>query len=663
MLVHLRRAASVVVIALVLGPLLFVTPSQAYSLADWSRQLRDRAAALRVPGSTITAAMPGGSSDPTVSVRRIAGVQRSAAAGARGVTLVPSDAITSVTDPLSPRKAGVKALGAAGTAITAAYGVDLIYSNATGHGLAGSLGFGGIVASDSSSGSLVCDLQQLFLSDRTCALGPAQDYVLNSDVGDVTPEGWPLGNKTPSRDIPAVGYTAWSAGLDVVVTSGTYPSASLSFSGRQFVASGTYTGSQYTSGGGLSIQGFCVSSGGSFSAQSPSGESWTPATGLGSGQATTTGFVTERNGVFTIRCGQGAVVDHFEIYSPFFSAGPNGSDGWQNRRPWYPPGHQKWVPGGEADPARTWVTTWRCSDGSTGSATGDPWRETDPEWPGPLSPSCTSGSLTYVLVQQTAVGLDPWTLYEWSAPDALSDYAAAYPQCADAACVLELHRVDAATGTQLACFDNPEACAQWFEDPARSTNYVCTYGGAAVDLSECYVYAPTFDPATRTDAGPAYADPATGTTPSTGTTPGQDPSTGCPPPFEFTLGGLGYWVTKGTSCALEWAFVPSAQRVSVEVAATRDAVATRPPFSLFATVEPVFGGLGSGWSSACSGRLTDFDPEQRGRLAIPCAPPASPAFSTLYAVAVMAVIASTGFAVWHMLVAALGGNNGETGAS
>ena len=633
MLVHLRRAASVVVIALVLGPLLFVTPSQAYSLADWSRQLRDRAAALRVPGSTITAAMPGGSSDPNLSVRRIAGVQRSAAAGARGITLVPSDAITSVTDPLSPRKAGVKALGALGTAVTAAYGVDLVYQGAT-----AGFSYLGWFGADASSGSIVCDVQSL-LGDASCALGPLPEYVVNGDVPAWSP-GWADGVSTLTVETRGGGSFG-----------GTYPVGTMTV-----VADIQHTGNALT-GTLTPTRAFNPNA-------TPYGESgyvnagWSVALypDAGSGGGSGVYNIASNARILATAMGQD------QPYSVVITDG-KGILGPGHSITYYSPTHPLRPPDQDADPARTWVTTFECSDGSGGAVTGDPWRESQPEWPGPLSPSCTSGGLTYVLVQQTSPGLDPWTLYEWRAPDALDDYAAAYPQCADASCVLELHRVDAATGTQLACFDNPEACAQWFEDPARSTNYVCTYGGAVVDLSECYVYAPTFDPAKRTDAGPAYADPATGTTPTPGTSPGPEPSTGCPPPFEFTLGGFGYWVTKGTSCALEWAFVPSAQRVSVEVAATRDAFATRPPFSLFATIQPVFGGLGSGWSSACTGRLTDFDPEQRGRLAIPCSPPSSPAFSTLYAVAVMAVIASTGFAVWHMLVAALGGNNGETGAS
>jgi hypothetical protein len=521
-----RFVRAAVAVGLVLGSVFIATPAQAYSLSDWTASLRSRASALRVPGSAITAAMPGGSSDPSVSVRRIAGVQRSAAAGARGMTLVPADAITSVTDPLSPRKAGVKALGAAGTALTAAYGVDLVYQGAT-----AGFSYLGWFGADASSGSIVCDVQSL-IGDASCALGPLPEYVVNGDVPAWAP-GWADGVNTLTVETRGGG-----------AFGGTYPVSTMTVIAEIQHAGNALTGTL------TPTRAFNPDA-------APYGESgyvnagWSVAVHPDTGGAGGSGVYNIANNAQILSTAMGEE----QPYSVVITDG-KGIIGAGHAITYYSPTHPLRPADQDADPARTWVTTFECADGSGGSVTGDPWRESAPEWPGPLSPSCTAGGLTYVLVEQTSPGLDPWTLYEWRAPDALGDYAAAYPQCADAACVLELHRVDAATGTRVACFDQPDACAAWFEDPARSTSYVCTYGGADVALSECYAYAPTFDAARRTATGPAYADPATGAAPAPGgVTP---PAAGCgnAPAFEFTLGGIGYWIAHGTAWALCEAFVP-----------------------------------------------------------------------------------------------------------
>lgn len=508
--------------------------------AQWENFMRQRVFGLRVPGRVVQAGIPAvqGESASATSIRRIAGVQRSVGAAARGITLVPADSITSVTDPLSPKKAGLKVLGAAGSVLTAAWGADLVYQQFSGHGVLGSaFGFGGLYGSaDTTTGNLLCDVKQIF-NEASCAIAPAPDYVVNSDVPAWSP-GWRGGRSFLTLTTlggGSFGFT-YPAGTMVVsfevqhggdqLTATAVPSRAFNPDASPYGESG-----YVRSGWSVAVYPDALSTGGA-SANWISNNPRILSTSMGADQAYSLA-ITDGTGDLS--------PEHAVIY--------------------YSPTHPDRPADQSADPARRWVTTWRCTDGSEGSTATDPWHETDPEWLAPASPSCSSSGLQYVRVQQVAEGLDPWTLYEWQAPETVQEYADAYPQCTDAACVLELLRVDAATGTRVACFDNPDACAKWFEDPARADSYVCTYGGSDVDLRECYVYAPTFDfTKAQPDTG-TYADPETGVRPPS--MPGSGDPTwepnpcGDAPPFEFSLGGIGYWIAHGTNWALCKAFRPS----------------------------------------------------------------------------------------------------------
>jgi hypothetical protein len=171
-------------------------------------------------------------------------------------------------------------------------------------------------------------------------------------------------------------------------------------------------------------------------------------------------------------------------------------------------------------------------------------------------------------------------------------------------CLLELFRIDPATGAQLSCFANPASCVDWYSDPAKADVYRCVYGGQAVALSECDLYRPTFNVTagkpTKDNEGkdqPAattspYGDPKHEGNPVPATDPAptpEQPDDGCPPPFSFTAGGLGYWVTKGTACALSWAFVPGSD--STSLTRVKTAIGGLPPVAFGADVGEMFNGL------------------------------------------------------------------------
>lgn len=157
-------------------------------------------------------------------------------------------------------------------------------------------------------------------------------------------------------------------------------------------------------------------------------------------------------------------------------------------------------------------------------------------------------------------------------PTAVQDWMAAFPNCMDGSCLLELRKVIGGS-MEMDCFDAPEQCVSWStEVQASPDTYRCYYGGALVAISECNVYTRVFD-RDKVQQGTGYADPSTGTgvTTSTGTavttnpgaaltsmsTPASDPSK----PRQCFPSGWGAfnpfeWVLQPVKCALEWAFVP-----------------------------------------------------------------------------------------------------------
>lgn len=342
-----------------------------------------------------------------------------------------------------------------------------------------------------------------------------------------------------------------------------------------------------------------------------------------------------------------------------------GSDGqtYQNQVTYYSLANPLRPPDVGSSPVRHWRTDWTCGPGSTGSAMSSAFNESTASWPAFPTATCEAGALDSVKVWQMTAGLDDSLVYEWSLPTEYTSNNPAPDECSTATpCDLLLERQQTPGSTKYSsCFSNPAACVDWWTETAHGTQaveaseYRCTYGGVSLVLKECAVYAHLFDKG-------VYANPKTGETTSTTTTPdpsGPEQDANCPPPFSWSSLVNPWWYYKGVVCALSEAFVPNSATVTAQVTATVSTVQARPPFSLFGTLQPVFTGLTSGWSAGCTSRIADFDPDRQGRLAIPCTPPQSAPLTALYGVAVMALVVSTAFAVWHMLVAAIGGRQAD----
>lgn len=248
---------------------------------------------------------------------------------------------------------------------------------------------------------------------------------------------------------------------------------------------------------------------------------------------------------------------------------------------WYPPNHPNYPAETSTNPERNWETRWRCNDVAK-SAVSPNFTHTDPEFPPFPNAVCPTGTTpTEVTVWQVSPDGEK-LVKDWTSPNPqFNDWIQSFPQCQTQVCRLVLSRIDPNTGARLDCLENPSACVNWSTDPARDTKYKCTYAGVDIALAECAPYATTPNVLTKTDyVGPdgkpipaesllPLADPATGTPmqkPATSTNPDTSTETNvsrdCPPPFEMTLGGIGYWVTKGVTCALTATFIPSPATVN-----------------------------------------------------------------------------------------------------
>lgn len=551
---------AVLLLPLTAGAAAASTPPVApVSDSAWRDLLRSAGVKLRVPGSVQSASL-GGSGSSLGTVNRVAGTARAAQVSAtlNKVAITQQTFSASMEGPTAIRKVGTLATKAGGTALSAAFAVDLGYS------------IGGFYMENVfgiQSDGLLCDVQSL-AGDAACGLVADPEYVPNSDVvlgapgyvpGSAMLSGAPVGSPpwqfaysfgaavAPGTDpygqrlYPSMTFplTSWST---VLMGAGTASDAYRVHAVCKVTATGAF---QFMTGSGKWAQG------GTDAAKNLAGPPVVQVlSGAGSGATVASGD-----------CGASATFYGWAL-SDQAGASPTAAGLAANLDAgyaiWYlTPGNPGYAVQ-SADPLRGWLTEWTCAPGGSHSAASAQYRESDDTYPTPVQPSCSSGSLEYVKVTQTDsdASTEPWVLYEWSMPAEVGAWAAAYPECTDGSCLLELHRQDAATGTRLSCFENPEACLAWFEDPAKADTYVCTYGSHVLALDECNAYSVMFDPAKRSAAG-TFADPATGAAPAA-PAPGTDPGAGCgkAPAFEFTLGGLGYWIAHGTEWALCEAFKP-----------------------------------------------------------------------------------------------------------
>lgn len=239
-----------------------------------------------------------------------------------------------------------------------------------------------------------------------------------------------------------------------------------------------------------------------------------------------------------------------------------------------------------ANPARTLRCVVLGSDGITYTASTGTYYEADGVIPAPVCPDLPDG----VTVESVEIWEDgPSSVLVWS-ETVTPEYADAQtlaPECMDGSCFLDLRQEP----STVSCFEAVEACANWYSDPDKDTNYSCHYGTHVVDLAECSVYAPTFTDLARA-TGNWYADqngntigapdgaPNPGTDTSTFGQGAQDPAASrqCFPTGWGLLNPV-EWVFRPVACALEWAFVPrasfmSSQQSAVEAAAGGSIIAS-----------------------------------------------------------------------------------------
>lgn len=253
-------------------------------------------------------------------------------------------------------------------------------------------------------------------------------------------------------------------------------------------------------------------------------------------------------------------------------------------------------------------------------------------------------------------------------PAPVQSWQDTYPQCGDGTCQLKLYKV---RGTALdSCFATAGLCANWFADPSKADDYVCKYGStgglsdSSVALSECDVYAPSFNPVAQAK-GTVYADPVTGDAPeqpvsSPTSNPTTDPTTDPSDPEGgagavsggscFPSGWSAFnpveWVFKPIKCALVWAFIPDVGAISTSVDQTVDLFTSKPPGSVVMSVVPVVKGFGVGLLTDCTGQIADFG----SGLVIPCSVPGNPAWAqTLYWIASIGVVWATAFGMWQIV--------------
>lgn len=321
----------------------------------------------------------------------------------------------------------------------------------------------------------------------------------------------------------------------------------------------------------------------------------------------------------------------------------------------------------EADKAAEFVTTVKCSDGSTRHAISESFQQGAlGETPYPEAVQLNGCRPVSVAVGAQPVGTgwtDPAT-NPWNpepapgaapkpgtttvappaeVPQEVKDWMTNFPQCWDGSCRLTLKKVTEST-TEVDCFTVPAECVDWYEESASNpTKYKCYYAGQLRALSDCFVYSRVFDKGKVQD-GTGYGDPATGGQPGsdtgTKTNPGaalvamrepvQNPTGDrqCWPtgwaafnPFE--------WVFQPVRCALEWAFVPrEAKLVQVTTSIKLAGMNAKPgEFVQALAVWPDF--LPSG--AECQGPRVDvvmpFGASYSGYPASACAAPMSTAAS------------------------------------
>ncbi len=154
------------------------------------------------------------------------------------------------------------------------------------------------------------------------------------------------------------------------------------------------------------------------------------------------------------------------------------------------------------------IVTWT---GGTASADSATFRESEGALPNPVCPPVPEDSAFESLeIREVNLEDNSWSVvYLQDATDEYSAWWSAYPECVNGSCLLDLQQ------SSLSCFSSGVNCQGWFEDPGRAATYTCRYGTHSVDLSECFVYSPSFEG----DDGHGYGDPVDGSAVASPTSP------------------------------------------------------------------------------------------------------------------------------------------------
>lgn len=686
--VQVRKGLALAMVA-VLGSMLVIatpaTPAHATAGVDfdnlteaqWRNFLRDHTLAMNVPSSTVTGgkdAKTPGDVGRGMTRREMRGVRAKAAQ--RNATQKVRPRVAGqpkqhqVVLPQTESKRTPQAKGSGWKA--------RLFNSARGLGNALFLGFVFDVTYTSTGAALeavtgvqtdgfACDFQRLTSWELgACGMIADPEYIPNSDIEAIV-EGWVTGNIAQSfRDQPYPAYRFWD---DVILSANVINAPKLPLEGREISVEGM-----------VALAASLVQPTSNMNGPNdyPARVSVVEVTAAGEVVQNVCGPSVNVAGGGTVPWSCAGQLNNLGNFYEVHVLSPR-TTGWspQTTLRWVPQGHPDWVAGQDGDPWREWQTVWRC-EGPTGSpvefsSTSSPWRESDEVWPEPPTPHCEEGSLVYARVDQITEGVaEPWTLWEWEEDPVVRDWMDTYPECADGTCLLLLHRLDHQLDQRVSCFQSPDPCAKWIADPQRELNYVCTYGKHDVDLEECFAYATLFDRDKRKHADPDDGEEAPDEdegwvpTPRPPGAPVPAPEIGtpdpnCPPPFSWLSLFNPWWYYQGVACALQAAFVPSGDVVSTEVDRVRDSFDSRPPGSIIGVAGPVIQSVGHGWTEGCGGAIADFGTVHGSQLLIPCNPPASTDIQTARAVLAIAIVITTAFALWHMTVAAIGGNTAENG--
>jgi hypothetical protein len=282
----------------------------------------------------------------------------------------------------------------------------------------------------------------------------------------------------------------------------------------------------------------------------------------------------------------------------------------------------------------------------------------------------------------------PWTI----TPTWVHDLPIDQPQCLIGnTCELTLSKVG--VGGQLDyCGVAAIGCPEWWQHPNKSEAYLCQFGPYEVTLGHCNVFR---NPGQLTPNVGTTTDPKNNVKHSAGAQPdlSLDPDLSCSncepipprppepepippiPPIPDDLEpitstecfpqGWGLfnpfeWVYRPITCAFRWAFIPRADVVTGLLTAGRQAVENTPPFSIVAPLPGALLDVYGGLTAEECGSLPDFDPEQEGRLELPCNPNID-GWASAYGFMRLTIWLSSGWAAWVIVTRGLGNKDHAEG--